>query len=188
MKKYYEWVRTVEAKKKLENKILDPDGLLTTCKGEVSGVYELVYVNGSTEISAYIGQAGFDATAPSYVAKNVKERIIQHFKRMLGNNLYYSYWTGLQEDDGYKIKVQLLCEENDHKARLRKESELISAKQPFLQQTQGKYQKYPRHGYYGNDIAIHPWVQRDSEGNVINPVGQRRLAFLDKVAEAKKEM
>ena len=187
--KYYEdWKKTVEARKKLANRVLDPDGLLTG-NGYVSGVYEFIFVKGSIEISAYIGQAGFDATAPTYIAKDVYERILQHLKRWMGGS-YYTYWTGLEDNDEWKIKIQLLCQESNHSKRLEKESEFISAKSPFLQDTQnGKYQLYfSKYGYCRNDLAIHPWARRDSEGNVSNPVGQRRLAFLDKVAEARKAM
>ena len=89
------------------------------------------------------------------------ERILQHLKRWLGGN-YFTYWTGLSLDDtDWKIQLHLLSEEANHSNRLMKESEYISKKHPFLQDTaDGEFDLYPtKYGYRRNDLCIHPWTR-----------------------------
>lgn len=180
---YYEnWKESTEARIALTKWIRDPEGLLTG-NGYCEGIYEISYVNDTQNISisAYIGQAGYNKTAPSYVAKDVYERILQHLKRWLGGK-YFTYWTGLNSDDtDWKIELHMLAEEQNHSKRLKKESECILEKQPFLQNTaDGKFDLYPtKYGYCRNDLCIHPW-KREGETE-----GQRRLAFLHRVKETK---
>ena len=175
MQKYYEdWKRTADAKRKLENRVLDPEGILSG-NGSIEGVYEISYVNVKTkaELVAYIGQAGDDPAAPDYVASDVHERILQHLKRWMCGE-YFTYWTGLEDDDNseWKIKITLVQAEHDHARRLELESAYIEEKKPLLQDTQGgKYSLYPSNGYTRNDICISPWR------------GQRKKAFDDRVAE-----
>ena len=178
MKNYYEnWKKTATAKRKLKNRILDPEGLLSG-NGYVEGVYEISYFNvkSKVEMSSYIGQAGDDPTAPTYVASNVYKRLLQHLKRWMGD--YFTYWTGLEDDDNseWKIRIKLLCEEKNHSRRLDLESTYIEKKKPLLQDTQdGKYKLYPtKYGYKRNDLCISPWD------------GQRKKAFEDRVAEIQK--
>ena len=127
-------------------------------------------------MSSYIGQAGDDPTAPTYVASNVYRRLLQHLKRWMGD--YFTYWTGLEDDDNseWKIRIKLLCEEKNHSRRLDLESTYIEKKKPLLQDTQdGKYKLYPtKYGYKRNDLCISPWD------------GQRKKAFEDRVAEIEK--
>ena len=179
MQTYYEnWKKTADAKRKLKNKILDPEGLLTG-NGFIEGVYEFSYYNIKTEleITAYIGQAGDDPTAPDYVASDIYERILQHLKRWMGGD-YFTYWTGLEDDDNsdWRIKINLLCEEKNHSRRLELESKYIEEKKPLLQDTQGgKYSLYPtKYAYKRNDLCISPWCD------------QRKKAFDDRVAEIEK--
>lgn len=179
MQKYYEdWKKTNGAQKILRARVLDPEGILTG-NGYVEGVYEFSYYNvkSGMELSSYIGQAGDNPTAPDYVASDVYERILQHLKRWMGGN-YYTYWTGLEDDDNsdWKIKIKLLCEENNHSRRLKLESKYIKEKKPLLQDTQdGKYSLYPtRYGYERADLCIYPWEE------------QRKKAFEDRVAEIEK--
>lgn len=178
MKNYYEnWKKTATAKRKLKNRILDPEGLLSG-NGYVEGVYEISYFNvkSKVEMSSYIGQAGDDPTAPTYVASNVYKRLLQHLKRWMGD--YFTYWTGLEDDDNseWKIRIKLLCEEKNHSRRLDLESTYIEKKKPLLQDTQdGKYKLYPtKYGYKRNDLCISPWD------------GQRKKAFEDRVTEIEK--
>ena len=178
MKNYYEnWKKTATAKRKLKNRILDPEGLLSG-NGYVEGVYEISYFNvkSKVEMSSYIGQAGDDPTAPTYVASNVYKRLLQHLKRWMGD--YFTYWTGLEDDDNseWKIRIKLLCEEKNHSRRLDLESTYIEKKKPLLQDTQdGKYKLYPtKYGYKRNDLCISPWD------------GQRKKGFEDRVAEIQK--
>lgn len=178
MQKYYEkWKKTAEAQRKLKNRVLDPEGLLTG-NGYVEGVYQCSYYNikNEIEIPAYIGQAGASPTAPDYVASDIYERILQHLKRWLGSS-YYTYWTGLEEDaSDWKIKIHLLKEEKNYQKRLELESRFIAEKHPFLQDSRnGKYKLYPsKYGYRRNDLCISPWKN------------QRKKAFEDRVAEIEK--
>ncbi len=178
MQPYYEnWKTSKNAARKLKNRVLDPDGILTG-NGFIQGVYEISYynVNSGVEISAYIGQAGQNPEAPTYFASNVYERTIQHLKCWMGSD-YYTYWLGLPDDDNseWKIYIKLLKEEKDYIKRLELESEYIDEKHPLLQDTQGgKYGLYPSKGYKRNDLCIYPWK------------GQRRLAFLDRLAAIEK--
>lgn len=179
---YYEtWFRMPSTKEKLARRVLDPDGLLSG-NGYVRGVYVFWAVNQSLqiEIPIYIGQAGDTqtGTAPSYVASDVYERLLQHLKRWFGGS-YYTYWTGLEDNDDWKIKIKLLCEEDSHSERLKKESEYISKLRPVHQDTlNGKYDLYPtRFGYKRNDLAIHPWTRQDEDE------GQRALAFKTRLGE-----
>lgn len=178
MQMYYEnWKK--QAQDILKKRVLDPEGLLTG-NGYVSGVYEILFVNEKlgVEISSYIGQAGANATAPSYVAKDVYERCLQHLKRWLGNG-YFTYWTGLEDSDDsdWKIKLHLVCEEDSYSRRLELESQYIAVRKPFLQDSaEGRFDLYPtRYGYSRNDLCIHPW-QREGESE-----GQRRVAFLHRL-------
>ena len=186
MQTYYEdWKKTISAQTRIKKRVLDPEGILTG-NGYVEGVYEFIFVNRKLdiEVSAYIGQAGNDATAPSCVAKDVYERCLQHLKCCMGGR-YYTYWCGLEEDDfDWKIMLHLLAEEGNHSKRLALEEKYISEKKPFMQDAKdGKYDLYTtRYGYSRNDVCIHPW-KRDGENE-----GQRRIAFLDKVEELKKVM
>ena len=179
MQDYYEnWKKTGSAKRMIAKWVLDPEGLLTG-NGFCEGVYEIKYVNRALGIctSAYIGQAGYLPTAPSYYAKDVYERILQHLKHMLGH--YFTYWTGLAdaEDSDWKIELHMLSEEKNHSKRLEKESEYISQNKPFLQDTaDGKYELYPtKYGYMRNDLCIHPWD------------GQRRKAFLHRIRDIQRD-
>lgn len=184
MQTFYEnWKKTNKATESLKRWVSDPEGLLTG-NGHVEGVYEFQFVNEKENmvINAYIGQAGNDTTAADYVAKDCYERILQHLKRMLGND-YLTYWTGLDKNDNdWKIRICLLCEEKNHAKRLQWETRYINEHKPFLQDSKdGKYDLYPtKYGYRRNDLCIHPWT-RDGENE-----GQRRIAFLDKVEELKK--
>lgn len=187
MQTYYEnWKNTKIAQTKLKKRVLDPEGILTG-NGYVSCVYEFIFVNKKLgiELSAYIGQAGNDVTTPSYVAKDVYERCLQHLKRWMGGQ-YYTYWCGLEDSDDsdWKIKLHLLAEEENHSKRLALEEKYIDEKKPFMQDAKdGKYDLYPtKYGYSRNDLCIHPW-KRAGENE-----GQRRVAFLDKVEELKKAM
>lgn len=176
MQRYYEnWKKTADAKMKLKSRIMDPEGILTG-NGYIEGVYEFTYCNvkSKAEFSAYIGQAGCDPAAPDWFASNIYERVLQHLKRWLGGN-YFTYWTGIAEDDtDWKIKIKLLCEEKDHAARFLKESHYIEDHHPLLQDPQdGKYELYPSGYYNRNDLCIHPWHL------------QRRRAFLDKISRLR---
>ena len=176
MSNYYEnWKETEEAREKLALWVRDPECLLSG-NGEVEGVYEISFVNEKTNanISAYIGQCGFDAAAPN-AASNVYERLLQHLKRWLGGD-YFTYWSGLQESDAdWKIVLHLLQEDTDHRTRLALESKFIENRRPFLQDSKnGKFSLYPKNGYNRNDLCITPWN------------GQHRAAFLERVAELQK--
>lgn len=181
MQDYYEnWKKTISARRSISRWVLDPEGLLTG-NGYCEGVYEIRFVNKALNLStsAYIGQAGNDPTSPTYVAKDIYERILQHLKRWLGGD-YFSYWTGLDadEDTDWKIELRMLTEEKNHSMRLQKESEYITQKTPFLQDTaNGQFSLYPtKYGYSRNDLCIHPWK------------GQRRLAFLKRVEDMQKKV
>ena len=177
MQMYYEnWKKS--AASQLAQIVSDPEGLLTG-NGFISGVYMLSFVNqtNGTVIPAYIGQAGVVPTAPSYVSQDCYERILQHLKRWLGNG-YLTYWTGLNStDNDWKIKIQLLEEENSQAKRLELETSYINRYKPLLQDTAGgKFELYPtKYGYSRNDLCIHPWK------------GQRRAAFLDRVSLLQSE-
>lgn len=181
---YEEWKNSAEAKDKLSKRVIDPEGLLAG-KGNISGVYEILFVNEklNMEVSAYIGQAGDDIVAPTYVARSCYERILQHLKRWLGGK-FFTYWTGLEDSDDsdWKIKLHLLCEETVRAKRLELEEKFIEERNPFLQDSvNGMYDFYPvKNGYCRNDLCIHPW-KRDGEN-----MGQRRLAFLYRVENLKK--
>ena len=186
MQDYYEnWKKTTSARRMMSQWVLDPDGILTG-NGYCEGIYEIRFVNPIKNIStsAYIGQAGNDQTAPSYVAKDIYERILQHLKRWMGGN-YFEYWTGLSDKDtDWKIELHMLAEEKNHSDRLKKESEFISQNKPFMQDTaNGTFDLYPtKYGYKRNDLCIHPWT-RDGESE-----GQRRLAFLHRIKNIEKSM
>lgn len=173
-REYYEnWKKSARGQEQLKKWVYDPDGILTG-NGYISGIYEISYYNVKTaeEISAYIGQAGYCDTAPRYVARDIYERVLQHLKRWLGG--YFSYWTGLDpEETNWKIKIELLEEENIQSLRLKKETQYIEKKKPFMQDTaEGRFVKYPsKYGYKRNDLALHPWNN------------QRREAFLFRLDE-----
>ena len=181
---YENWKKSATGRKVLLTWVRDPEGLLTG-NGHFEGVYEFRFVNDTLhlDLSAYIGQAGNDKTAPAYVAKDVYERVLQHLKRWLGGD-YFSYWTGLDanEDADWKIEIHTLAEEQNHTERLKKETECITKNNPFLQDTaNGLFGLYPtKYGYRRNDLCIHPWT-REGENE-----GQRRLAFLHRVKEMMK--
>ena len=181
MQTYYENFKN-NNRARLQTRVLDPKGLLTGNGYGVEGVYSFAYVNSKlgVEIPAYIGQAGVIANAPSYVASDVYERILQHLKRFLGGK-YYTYWTGLEDNEDWKIKIDLLCSEPNHSKRLQAETEYIEKIKPFLQDTQnGTYDLYPtKYGYSRNDLCLHPWTRTDKGEDV----GQRRVAFLARLAE-----
>lgn len=174
MHTYYEnWINSLEVQERIKRIVLDPEKLLEG-NGNVQGIYEISFVNNKlhVDISAYIGQAGHCPNAPSYVARDVRERLVQHLKRWLGGN-YFTYWTGLEEDSDWKIQLHLLREENDYSKRLELESWYIDIRKPFHQDSlDGKFQLYPsKKGYSRNDLCIHPWTR---EGET---AGQRRIAF-----------
>lgn len=177
MQPYYEnWKKT--AATQLKQIVSDPQGLLTG-NGYVPGIYMFLFENQQKDmlIPAYIGQAGPVASAPAYVAQDCYERILQHLKHWLGNG-YLTYWTGLDPNDkDWKIRVEMLAEENSHAKRLELETKYIDQYKPLLQNTAGgKYELYPtKYGYSRNDLAIHPWK------------GQRRAAFLDRVAALQQK-
>ena len=181
---YEDWKKSATGRRALVTWVRDPEGLLTG-NGHFEGVYELRFVNDTLnlDLSAYIGQAGNDQTAPAYVAKDVYERILQHLKRWLGGD-YFAYWTGLdaKEDADWKIELRALAEETNHTERLKKETEFITKKNPFLQDTaNGIFELYPtKYGHRRNDLCIHPWTR---EGEI---KGQRRLAVLHRVKEMQK--
>ena len=181
---YENWKKSATGRKVLLTWVRDPEGLLTG-NGHFEGVYEFRFVNDTLhlDLSAYIGQAGNDKTAPAYVAKDVYERVLHHLKRWLGGD-YFSYWTGLDanEDADWKIEIHTLAEEQNHTERLKKETECITKNNPFLQDTaNGLFELYPtKYGYRRNDLCIHPWT-REGENE-----GQRRLAFLHRVKEMMK--
>ena len=178
MQNYYEtWKRSNS--NRISGKVIDPEGLLTGNGYGLEGVYIFEYVNVKNQITipAYIGQAGKVRNAPSYIATDLYERILQHLKRMLGNSKYFEYWTGLSDNDNdWKIRVRLLQSEADHAKRLQLEEKFIDEKRPFLQDSKGgKFSLYPtKYGYARNDLAIHPWNN------------QRREAFLYRVGSIEK--
>jgi hypothetical protein len=180
MQDYYEKFKK-NCQAKIREMVLDPQGLLTGNGYGLEGIYMLSYENQKLNLSvpAYIGQAGVIVNAPTYVASDVYERILQHLKRFLGGN-YLKYWSGLDpEDKDWKIKVELLIEERDHSKRLKEESRLIEKIKPLLQDSKnGTYELYPtRYGYKRNDLCLHPW-KREGENE-----GQRSVAFRAKVEE-----
>lgn len=178
MQNYYEtWKRSNS--NRIAGKVIDPEGLLTGNGYGLEGVYILEYFNVKNQIviPAYIGQAGKVTNAPSYMATDLYERILQHLKRMLGNAKYYEYWTGLSDNDpDWKIRIRLLQSEPDHAKRLKLEEKYIDEEHPFLQDTAGgKFELYPtKYGYSRNDLAIYPWKN------------QRREAFLERVMSIEK--
>ena len=183
--KYYEdWKKSAIGRRALQTWVRDPEGLLTG-NGYFEGVYEFRFVNDTLnmDFSALIGQAGNDPTAPTYVPKDVYERLLQHLKRWLGGN-HFTYWTGLDadEDADWNIELRTLSEEKNHTERLNKETEFIKQHKPFLQDTaNGAFELYPtKYAYRRNDLCIHPWAK---EGEI---EGQRRLAFLHRVKELQK--
>ncbi len=180
---YNDWFKSDKAREAVSTWVRDPEGLLTG-NGYCEGVYEIRFVNDDlhASTSAYIGQAGSVCGAPAYVAENVYMRLLQHMKRWFGNG-YFTYWTGLSSDDKtWHIELHLLSEEKSHSERLRKESEFIAEKHPFLQDTaDGEFELYPtKYGYSRNDLCIYPWKRKgDTEG-------QRRVAFLKRIKDILK--
>ena len=65
---YENWKKSATGRKVLLTWVRDPEGLLTG-NGHFEGVYEFRFVNDTLhlDLSAYIGQAGNDKTAPAYV-------------------------------------------------------------------------------------------------------------------------
>lgn len=175
MQRYYEnWKNTEDAQKILRDMFLGPQGLVLNGNAHnLSGVYMFSYVRDGIELPAYIGEAGLGkVNAPSYVADDIYERVLQHLKRFLGNPKYLSYWTGLEKGKGWKIKVQLLCTEEDLRKRKMLEEKFIAEKKPILQHTcGGRFYRYSSPGYTRNDLCIHPWG------------AQRRVAFLSRLNE-----
>ncbi len=184
MQSYYEnWKNTEEAQKILRCMFLDPQGLIYDGSAHnLSGVYMFSYVSpdGNIELPAYIGEAGRGSlNSPSYVAGDIYERVLQHLKRWLGNDKHFTYWTGLEKGNGWKIKLQLLCAEENVKKRKHQEEQFIAEKKPILQNANGgMFALYPSTGYNRNDLCIHPWEF------------QRREAFqyhLNKMLQMKAE-
>lgn len=183
MQTYYEKFMD-KNKDRINARVLDPQGLLTENGCGVEGVYLISYVNSTLgiDLPAYVGQAGAVANSPAYIASDVYERMLQHCKRFFGG--YYTYWTGLEDTDDWKIRIELLLEEPDHKKRLAAEVNYIEQLKPLLQDTQnGKFSLYTSKEYYfRNDLCIHPW-RITYKGETM---GQRRAAFLARFAEMQK--
>lgn len=178
MQTYYENFKRAN-KQKFDSRVIDPKGLLSGNGHGMQGVYQLSFVNEELglEIPAYIGQAGVVKNAPSHIASDIHERLLQILKKFLGN--YGTYWSGLENNDKFKIKVDVLRIETNHARRLKFEEALISRIKPFLQDSRnGQFDLYPtKTGYSRNDRCISPWT-RESETD-----GQRRVAFLARVDE-----
>lgn len=173
MSVFYENWKNNEGKSVLSNWVLDPEKLLDSKSGNVEGVYAIDVVECATGrvINAYVGEVGFVPGAKAYIARTVKERLLQHLKRWLGNGYrYLEYWTGISEKEfgKYKIRLSLLQEEKDVKKRKKLEGQYILKRHPYLQY--GPYRKYPS-SYEGVDLCIIPWRNT------------RRTAFLAKVNE-----
>lgn len=168
---YYEaWY--LKNRRKLSRILEDPDGLVSSWRGHIEGIYLIeVEYGGILTLAAYVGQAGRVQGQPSYYATNIHTRLLQHLKRFFGND-YASYFTGVQglEDFGkyssWKIKVRLLQEEYNHARRLTLEDDYIKVLNPYLQN-----HKYPYYKTTGNveDACILPRYRKQAlEDSVTN--------------------
>ena len=122
----------------------DPDGLVFTWNGHISGTYliEIAFEDDIIIVPAYIGQAG---KFPGHPTWNIHHRLLQHLKRWFGG--YSAHYLGVAGLDRYgqslwKIRIRLLNEEENPEKRHKLEGEYISLLEPYLQDHSGKYEYY----------------------------------------------
>lgn len=131
------------------NFVEDPQGLLTTDAGHVSGCYMASIVwnryGERFEIPMYIGES-----------IDVQSRLKEHCKRWLGK--YTKYWTGITEfeliNNIVKFRLELVGKEEDYEKRKLLETQTIMKEKPYLQICD--YPKYSTK-YTGADLAIIPF-------------------------------
>ena len=141
---YEKWFS--QNKTKLEQIIDDPDGLLFTWNGHISGAYliEIAFKDDIIIVPAYIGQAG---KLPGHPTWNIHHRLLQHIKRWC--NGYSAHYLGVAGLECYgqslwRIRIRLLKEEENPEKRHKLEEEFISLLDPYLQDHSGKYEYYKK--------------------------------------------
>lgn len=153
---YSEWWN----KEKVVNKwLIDKDGILEDGASE-GGVLEICYHNleSNKSIPAYICESS-----------NRKVAALRVIKRFFGNPEYFTYWSGLEEDDndkGWQIAIKSLAVEESKNEREKQKRFYIENEKPFLQNDhQGDFDLYNPNRL---DSCITPWHN------------QRRRAFLSR--------
>lgn len=131
------------------NFVEDPQGLLTTDAGNVSGCYMA---------SISWNRYGERFKIPMYVGESidVQSRLKEHCKRWLEK--YTKYWTGITEfeliNNIVKFKLELVGKEEDYEKRKLLETQTIMKEKSYLQSCD--YPKYDTN-YTGADLAIIPF-------------------------------
>lgn len=137
------WYNTV-GKRKIEEFVIDSDGIFTTDKGFAKGVYLASVVTPYKQIPMYIGEVG-------KMDRCFRDRIVEHLRYWIEKPLFYTGISPEELDSGYKYKIEVLAIEADDAKRYEMEQAFIEEIKPYTQ-----FNCYPKFDseYNGNDLSI----------------------------------